>query len=1205
MNWLIDDIRFSDYGVVVESSSGALDMPRLDIDSHDWGDSNGLEVRETVRKQKSEITLQCWIKGTSFPDFKTKVSAFWNALASPGYRVLKSDYIPNGVNVYLEKSINLSRRTGWNREKQIGRFTLRLSVPGEENAYELAIKRWDPTTGMSIVANVLTTDLKIIKTLQGESYATCTFESPQKLGLKYHDNIDILSNGNNSESFYLLTDPHYRKKSNNRYQYSLRFDHQMAWLESSQFLNIAEEGDFFYHANMDEIVDLIVTNHNRRWWGNFQKGTVVATERKLHKFNAEDCLSVLRRMCSEKEYDLEFEFELVSASKYRINVQEKVANDIPVTLEYGEGKGLYELSREKLDKKDICTILYAYGSTKNLKPEYRNGLKRLSFTGNPLINNDGLHDGAGPHERTIFFEEIFPRRVAPVTSYVQILEDELTDKQKNTYPQGLFMLTDTALDFDLNNYMLGGLTPKVKTKTGDLAGYDFEIHRYDHPSKTMYLIPYKDERGEIFPNATLMIKAGDEYTLIDIDQPDSYVQAAEQEVKDAGIEYLAAHSIPSFPYRATVDPEFLKVNGIGGFEVGDRVGVIDTDFGINNPLRISNLIYSVLDGSYEFVLSDRAVIQRRKEIEMRLKAIEDRQKSSGMDETENNRRDVETTKELRNRVFDPVDDKINVDRNIRNESIDPRMLSYDAGVPQISLKNALVKPNFGGDEDAFKVFPGTLIMHNYYRRPRWEIEKLKDEGIYNPTREWDILETLFNFPTKNGYFLYAKINLLEGSRECVLEVFEEHIEVKNLIESGYLRFKLGHISDASSPRTAAMLFGNVKYDAYASFEALDASGDVGTGADQLAKGDHDHTIDAVKYSVQTVRYGFLYNFPTVLDARGILADGYHIPDLTELTTLRNYLGGATVAGLKMKAVGFGGDNSSGLNMLGSGQRLGDGSFAGRLDMAYYWLSNTDANRIFTLIRTADFCGGSNTAANYGHSIRGIKDSLTAEELALPDFTEASPYIGNDGRSYKTIKIGTQIWIGESLAETEFRDGSPIPEVTDNAEWGATLSAARCSYSNDENYAFTTTYSSYSEHKHDEHYYTETETDTLLSGKSDTGHNHDADYDPNGAAASHVSTHENAYDHSKLHDHANKADLDNYDPANFVSANDSRLTDAREWTASEVTQAEAEAGTETTPRKWTAQRVKQAIEALAGGRNIDGGSADEIYLTEQLIDGGGA
>lgn len=46
----------------------------------------------------------------------------------------------------------------------------------------------------------------------------------------------------------------------------------------------------------------------------------------------------------------------------------------------------------------------------------------------------------------------------------------------------------------------------------------------------------------------------------------------------------------------------------------------------------------------------------------------------------------------------------------------------------------------------------------------------------------------------------------------------------------------------------------------------------------------------------------------------------------------------------------------------------------------------------------------------------------------------------------------------------------------------------------------------------------------------------------------------------------------------VAAGDPRLSDAREWSAETVSQAEAEAGTATTRRAWTAQRVRQAIAA---------------------------
>lgn len=59
---------------------------------------------------------------------------------------------------------------------------------------------------------------------------------------------------------------------------------------------------------------------------------------------------------------------------------------------------------------------------------------------------------------------------------------------------------------------------------------------------------------------------------------------------------------------------------------------------------------------------------------------------------------------------------------------------------------------------------------------------------------------------------------------------------------------------------------------------------------------------------------------------------------------------------------------------------------------------------------------------------------------------------------------------------------------------------------------------------------------------------------------------------------NPTTLAGYGITDAVGSGDSRLTDAREWTASTVSQAEAEAGTATTRRAWTAQRVFQAIAA---------------------------
>ncbi|MBI5538733.1 MAG: T9SS type A sorting domain-containing protein [Bacteroidia bacterium] len=93
-------------------------------------------------------------------------------------------------------------------------------------------------------------------------------------------------------------------------------------------------------------------------------------------------------------------------------------------------------------------------------------------------------------------------------------------------------------------------------------------------------------------------------------------------------------------------------------------------------------------------------------------------------------------------------------------------------------------------------------------------------------------------------------------------------------------------------------------------------------------------------------YGRLYNFYALVDSRKICPTGWHAPEDWELTNLENNLGGATVAGGKMKEAGTthwtspntGATNSSNFTFLPGGMRISSGTFGNFGSAGFLWTS---------------------------------------------------------------------------------------------------------------------------------------------------------------------------------------------------------------------------------------------------------------------------
>jgi uncharacterized protein (TIGR02145 family) len=59
-----------------------------------------------------------------------------------------------------------------------------------------------------------------------------------------------------------------------------------------------------------------------------------------------------------------------------------------------------------------------------------------------------------------------------------------------------------------------------------------------------------------------------------------------------------------------------------------------------------------------------------------------------------------------------------------------------------------------------------------------------------------------------------------------------------------------------------------------------------------------------------------------------------------------------------------------------------------------------------------------------------------------------PCTDADGNNYPVVQIGTQIWMAKNLKTTKYRNGDPVPLVTDNNQWGSLTTGAYCNFGND-------------------------------------------------------------------------------------------------------------------------------------------------------------
>ena len=208
--------------------------------------------------------------------------------------------------------------------------------------------------------------------------------------------------------------------------------------------------------------------------------------------------------------------------------------------------------------------------------------------------------------------------------------------------------------------------------------------------------------------------------------------------------------------------------------------------------------------------------------------------------------------------------------------------------------------------------------------------------------------------------------------------------------------------------------------------------------------------------------GALYNWYAFSDVRNIARSGWRIPSTSDFWTLMRYYdpagtGFVNTAGGPLKQTGFtnwdapnlGATNISGFDATGYGYRDDTGLYKDIMLNTLFWnydqfnvsIANMSAlSNLVDIFYTSE--PGYFTFAwpkEEGLSVRLIK------EFTNLTHGQEGTYIGNNGKSYKTICIGTQEWTTENLIETKFRTGDTIPIVYDDTEWISMSTAAMCYY----------------------------------------------------------------------------------------------------------------------------------------------------------------
>lgn len=584
-----------------------------------------------------------------------------------------------------------------------------------------------------------------VEEIMGEHTLTLNFLSRNVVELQINDYIDFEGTKYKIRHNEKVT----KRETSLGWEYTVQFySSRYDLLDVEFFLHgIPERKKNFdyYTGTARDWLTLFVKNMNRIG-SDWVAGSCIESRMITLSFKDKTVGAVLDELI--KELDTEYWI-----SGQTMNIGKREYSSGGLVLAQGEGMGFTELEVSAVDDTPPVTVLYPYGSDKNLGPDY--GADYLLLPGGRLSIEKNV-EKYGRIEKSMQFDHIYPKGEFAVTEKI----DDYNLKSN--------------IDFNLTDCLLDGVEVIVTFQDGGLAGYDLAIveDSWDNGLK-QFKLKQNDQENALKVPGDIHFSVGDKFILTGLKMPQSYRDNASLQLQEEAQAWLDGKCEKRIQLRGKCDEVLFRLQNIF-IACGQMVGVYSEQLDIDREIRVTKVKrYIEKDGTpsyrYELTLSDFLESNGFKDLVDDVNKVPGEIEDAVKPVREHTKRSWRDVMETLGMMFDPEGDYFT--ELIKPLAVHTAQLIVGTNSQQMELIGVKFIPNADNDTNYFKNTTGKLVHFT----------------VSEEIREWAIPEASFRLNNSLAYYVYAKCPK-EGTNGSIY-VSERQIKLED--ETGFYHFWIG------------------------------------------------------------------------------------------------------------------------------------------------------------------------------------------------------------------------------------------------------------------------------------------------------------------------------------------------------------------------------------------------------------------------------